>query len=87
MQLNLSNIEYTYPLAVEPTIRNVTATFPAGWTGFVGDNGSGKTTLACIVCGLLRPDAGVVSPSFFLDILCSKHRGTSGQSRRLCCGL
>ena len=40
MQLNLSNIEYTYPWAVEPTIRNVTATFPAGWTGFVGDNGS-----------------------------------------------
>lgn len=65
MQLNLSNIEYTYPLAVEPTIRNVTATFPAGWTGFVGDNGSGKTTLACVVCGLLQPDAGVVSPSLF----------------------
>ncbi|MCR5630805.1 MAG: ATP-binding cassette domain-containing protein [Atopobiaceae bacterium] len=65
MQLNLSNIEYTYPLAVEPTIRNVTATFPAGWTGFVGDNGSGKTTLARVVCGLLHPDAGVVSPSLF----------------------
>lgn len=65
MQLNLSNIEYTYPLAVEPTIRNVTATFPAGWTGFVGDNGSGKTTLARVVCGLLQPDVGVVSPSFF----------------------
>ena len=65
MQLNLSNIEYTYPLAVEPTIRNVTATFPAGWTGFVGDNGSGKTTLARIVCGFLQPDMGVVSPSLF----------------------
>ena len=65
MQLNLSNIEYTYPLAVEPTIRNVTATFPAGWTGFVGDNGSGKTTLARVVCGLLQPDAGVVGPSLF----------------------
>lgn len=65
MQLNLSNIEYTYPLAVEPTIRNVTATFPAGWTGFVGDNGSGKTTLARVACGFLQPDAGVVSPSLF----------------------
>lgn len=65
MQLNLSNIEYTYPLTVEPTIRNVTTTLPAGWTGFVGDNGSGKTTLARVVCGLLQPDAGVVSPSLF----------------------
>ena len=65
MQLNLSNIEYTYPLAVEPTIRNVTATLPAGWTGFVGDNGSGKTTLARVVCGFLQPDVGVVSPSLF----------------------
>ena len=65
MQLNLSNIEYTYPLAVEPTIRNVTATLPAGWTGFVGDNGSGKTTLARVACGFLQPDAGVVSPSLF----------------------
>ena len=65
MQLNLSNIEYTYPLAVEPTIRNVTATLPAGWTGFVGDNGSGKTTLARVVCGLLQPDVGVVSPLLF----------------------
>ena len=65
MQLNLLNIEYTYPSAVEPTLRKVTATLPEGWTGFVGDNGSGKTTLARIACGLLQPDVGVVSPSFF----------------------
>ena len=65
MQLNLSNIEYTYPSAVEPTLCKVTATLPEGWTGFVGDNGSGKTTLARIVCGLLQPDVGVVSPSLF----------------------
>ena len=65
MQLNLSNIEYTYPSAVEPTLRRVTATLSEGWTGFVGDNGSGKTTLARIVCGLLQPDVGVVSPSLF----------------------
>ena len=65
MQLNLSDIEYTYPLTVEPAIRNVTTTLPAGWTGFVGDNGSGKTTLARVVCGLLQPDVGVVSPLLF----------------------
>ena len=65
MQLNLSNIEYIYPSAVEPTLCKVTATLSEGWTGFVGDNGSGKTTLARIVCGLLQPDVGVVSPSLF----------------------
>ncbi len=65
MQLNLSNIEYTYPSAVEPSLHDVTITLPQGWTALVGNNGSGKTTLARIVCGLLQPDNGVVSPSFF----------------------
>lgn len=62
MQLNLSNIKYTYPTAAEPALRGVSATFPQGWTGIVGDNGGGKTTLALVACGALRPDSGSVSP-------------------------
>ena len=63
MQLNLANIEYSYPLAAEPALSGVSATFPRGWTGLVGDNGSGKTTLALVACGLVPPDTGSVSPS------------------------
>ena len=62
MQLNLSNIEYAYPAAVEPALSGVTATFPKGWTGIVGDNGGGKTTLCLVACGLLQPNAGAVAP-------------------------
>ncbi len=71
MQLNLANIEYTYPAAAEPSLRGVTATFPQGWTGIVGDNGSGKTTLAFVACGLVRPDAGSVTPQL-VSLYCAQ---------------
>ena len=63
MQLNLSNITFTYPAASEPALRDVTVTFPTGWTGIVGDNGGGKTTLALVACGILQPEVGSVSPA------------------------
>ena len=63
MQLNLSNIHYCYPQAAEPILRGITATFPQGWTGIVGDNGCGKTTLARIACGIIAPDSGSVGPA------------------------
>ena len=59
--LTLSHITYTYPQAAEAALRNVSATFDAGWTAVIGDNGCGKTTLARIACGLVRPDEGTVS--------------------------
>ncbi len=65
MQLNLSHITYTYPGASEAAIANVSVTFPAGWTGIIGDNGCGKTTLALVTAGLIVPDTGTVTPKLF----------------------
>ena len=65
MQLNLTRINYTYPRAVSPTIDGVSATFPSGWTGIIGDNGCGKSTLARIAARIVVPDSGTVSPTLF----------------------
>lgn len=65
MQLNLNHVSYTYPGAAHFAVHEVTAVFPQGWTGIVGDNGCGKSTLAAITCGTLVPDAGAVSPALF----------------------
>ncbi|MGI6033502.1 MAG: ATP-binding cassette domain-containing protein [Coriobacteriales bacterium] len=62
MQLNLTSISYSYPGSAVSVLRGVTATFPEGWTGIIGDNGCGKSTLARIATGELSPDAGSVSP-------------------------
>ncbi len=65
MQLNLTHIGYTHPGAASPAISDVSATFPTGWTGVIGDNGCGKSTLAKIAARLLVPDSGTVSPKLF----------------------
>jgi len=62
MQLNLSELEFTYPGASAPILAGITVSFPQGWTGIVGDNGCGKTTLARIACRELEADVGVVAP-------------------------
>ncbi|HUM11204.1 MAG TPA: ATP-binding cassette domain-containing protein [Myxococcaceae bacterium] len=36
----------------------VSAVFPDGWTGLVGENGAGKSTLLQLVAGVLRPQQG-----------------------------
>ena len=63
MLLHLDSVTYTYPGTANPAVSDITAVFPSGWTGVVGDNGSGKTTLARIACGELKPDSGFVHPA------------------------
>lgn len=65
MQLNLTHISYTYPGTASPAIEDVSATFPSGWTGIIGDNGCGKSTLARIAARVITPDSGTVSPNLF----------------------
>ena len=65
MQLNLSHVNYAYPGTVSAVIADVTATFPSGWTGLIGDNGCGKSTLARIAAGSIKPDSGTVAPRMF----------------------
>lgn len=63
--LALNHVGYTYPGAAHPALRDVSAAFPVGWTGIVGDNGCGKTTVAMIAVGLLDPDEGSVTPRLY----------------------
>lgn len=62
MNLYAQNISFTYDDAVVPALEGVTASFPRGWTGIVGDNGSGKSTLLKLLCGIMAPDEGSIIP-------------------------
>ena len=41
-----------------PVLDAVSAVFPQGWSGLVGENGAGKSTLLRLVAGELRPQQG-----------------------------
>ena len=75
--MECKNVTYTYPLADEPSIRNVSLNIEEGkFYGIVGENGSGKTTL----CAILRGFA----PSFYQGeiqgevLVCGKPIGEYG---------
>lgn len=65
MQIALTRVSFTYPGAIDPIIKDATLAFACGWTAVLGDNGCGKSTLAKLACGLLQPDAGVVTSNAF----------------------
>jgi ATPase subunit of ABC transporter with duplicated ATPase domains len=51
---------FSYDTAVEPLLSDVTAHFPAGFTGVIGANGAGKSTLLRLLVGELLPTSGVI---------------------------
>ncbi len=57
--IKLVKINFTYPGAHLPALKNLNLTIPARSTvGLVGSTGSGKTTTVDIILGLLQPQSG-----------------------------
>ncbi|OLR92807.1 ABC transporter ATP-binding protein [Actinokineospora bangkokensis] len=57
----LDEVTFSYPDAVEPAVRAVSATLRRGQVvALVGENGSGKTTLSKLISGLYLPTGGAV---------------------------
>ena len=60
--LIVEDVSYSYPQSARPAISNVSLQVPVGtFVAIVGDNGSGKSTLVKLICGLIKPDSGVVA--------------------------
>jgi ABC-type multidrug transport system fused ATPase/permease subunit len=59
--IELDTIQYSYPEADRPAIKDITLTIPKGASvAFVGSTGSGKTTLVDTLLGLLKAEQGQI---------------------------
>ena len=57
--LALDQVQFTYPKARQPALRDLSLEIRAGESiGLIGQSGSGKTTLVDVLLGLLEPQAG-----------------------------
>ena len=60
--VEVKDVSYTYPGSNQPTLDNVTVTFPTKeWTTIIGHNGSGKSTLARLIDGLILASSGKIT--------------------------
>lgn len=61
LDIELDDVDFTYPGSTDAALRNVSATLPAGQTtAVVGRSGAGKSTLVSLLLRLFDPDAGAV---------------------------
>ncbi|MRH79086.1 ATP-binding cassette domain-containing protein [Spiribacter sp. C176] len=59
--ITLNDVQYTYPNAPQPALKNLSLTIPAKSTvGLVGATGSGKTTTVDLILGLLEAQEGTL---------------------------
>jgi ATP-binding cassette subfamily B protein len=61
LSIEFDNVTFSYPGAKKPTIEQLSFTINSkGKVALVGNNGAGKTTIIKLLCGLYKPDSGVI---------------------------